>query len=84
MRHLNCVVLVVVVLAMLLCVQPAESSRLLSDQDMRLKKRGIFLHALQRGPVPPSGPSGCTNIPGGGGSGCPIREMHLAGGGTQP
>ncbi|KAL2530340.1 Uncharacterized protein Fot_22941 [Forsythia ovata] len=49
--------------------------RLLHDQETILKKRGIFLHVLQKGPVPPSGPSGCTNIPGSGGSGCPIKEI---------
>ncbi|CAI9762711.1 unnamed protein product [Fraxinus pennsylvanica] len=83
MRHLNCIVLVVV-LVILLCVQPGKSSRLLNDQETRLKKRGLFLHALQKGPVPPSGPSGCTNIPGSGGPGCPIKEMHFAGGGARP
>lgn len=65
MRHLNWIVLVVVIL---ICVRPANS-RLFSDQ----KKR-----------VPPSGPSGCTYIPGSGGSGCPIMEMHFAGGGVRP
>ncbi|KAL2530779.1 Uncharacterized protein Fot_23380 [Forsythia ovata] len=61
-----------------------KSSRLLHDQETRLKKIGIFLHALHKGPVPPSGPSGCTNIPGSGGSCCPIKEMHFAGGGARP
>ena len=31
------------------------------------------------GPVTPSGPSGCTFVPGGGGSGgCPLKEKHFA------
>ncbi|KAL2506637.1 Uncharacterized protein Adt_22258 [Abeliophyllum distichum] len=84
MRHLNCIVQVVVVLVILLCVQPGKSSPLLRDQETRLKKRGIFLHVLQKGPVPPSRPSGCTNIPGSVDSGCSIKETHFANGGARP
>ncbi|PIA45273.1 hypothetical protein AQUCO_01700662v1 [Aquilegia coerulea] len=37
---------------------------------------------LERGPVPPSGPSGCTYIPGNGGPSCPpINGKKLAGSG---
>ncbi|KAJ8558060.1 hypothetical protein K7X08_004826 [Anisodus acutangulus] len=45
------------------------------------EKELMRLQSLQRGPVPPSGPSGCTNIPGSSGSGCPlnVNEMHFAG-----
>ncbi|KAK4775673.1 hypothetical protein SAY87_023634 [Trapa incisa] len=31
---------------------------------------GLHFHSLSRGTVPPSGPSGCTYIPGSGGSKC--------------
>ncbi|CAI9776887.1 unnamed protein product [Fraxinus pennsylvanica] len=83
MRYFNCIVLVVAVI--LLCVRPGNS-RLLTDQEKGLKKRGIALQVLQtHRPVPPSGSSGCSYIPGSGGSGCPIEEMHFArGGGAQP
>ncbi|KAL0348961.1 UNVERIFIED_CONTAM: hypothetical protein Sangu_1123900 [Sesamum angustifolium] len=57
---------------------------LLHDEEEALKEKGIFIHSLEKGPVPPSGPSGCTNIPGSGGSGCPINEMHFAGGHAPP
>ncbi|KAJ1383936.1 hypothetical protein SESBI_42948 [Sesbania bispinosa] len=35
------------------------------------KKQQLRLEALNKGPVPPSGPSGCTYIPGSGASHCP-------------
>ncbi|KAJ4831931.1 hypothetical protein Tsubulata_034547 [Turnera subulata] len=40
----------------------------------------LALQSLQRGPVPPSGPSGCTHIPGTAGPICPdlVKEMHYA------
>lgn len=49
-------------------------------------KEVILLESLQKGDVPPSGPSGCTQIPGGSGGsgGCPINEMHFAGAGAAP
>ncbi|KAJ1409461.1 hypothetical protein SESBI_22751 [Sesbania bispinosa] len=43
----------------------------------------VELEALDKGPVPPSGPSGCTYIPGSGGTGtgthCPVNQMNVAG-----
>lgn len=83
MRHL----LTVFIVSILLCLQSGKSSRLLllhHDDDHNphaLKDGGTFANSLSKGPVPPSGPSGCTNIPGSGGGGCPINEMHFAGGG---
>ncbi|MCD9637929.1 hypothetical protein HAX54_021480 [Datura stramonium] len=61
-----------------LSAQPGTGTRLLHEKEL------MNLQSLQRGPVPPSGPSGCTNIPGntGSGSGCPlnyVNEMHFAG-----
>ncbi|CAL1396464.1 unnamed protein product [Linum trigynum] len=37
--------------------------------------------SLQRGPVPPSGSSGCTHVPGSNGPGCPslVNQMNFAG-----
>ncbi|KAL7144890.1 hypothetical protein ABFS83_07G041700 [Erythranthe nasuta] len=82
MRHHN-IVLVLVLSILLLCLQLGQSSRLLllhdQGEEALLKDKTLFLNSLQRGPVPPSGPSGCTNIPGSGGGACPINEMHFAG-----
>ncbi|KAL9161767.1 hypothetical protein ABFS82_07G042200 [Erythranthe guttata] len=82
MRHHN-IVLVLVLSIFLLCLQLGKSSRLLllhdEGEEALLKDKSLFLNSLQKGPVPPSGPSGCTNIPGSGGSPCPINEMHFAG-----
>ncbi|KAL1561811.1 hypothetical protein AAHA92_04469 [Salvia divinorum] len=44
-----------------------------------LKSQFLLLESLARGPVPPSGPSSCTNIPGQGGPPCPLNEKHFAG-----
>lgn len=77
-------IVLVLVLSLLLCFQMGKGScRLLHDEAKTLGKKGISVNSLQRGPVPPSGPSGCTHIPGSGGIGCPIDEMHFAGG-AQP
>ena len=64
------------VLLLLLHVRPYTASRILYEQEAE-----ILMESLQRGPVPPSGPSGCTYIPGNGGPNCPVQEMHFAGGG---
>ncbi|KAL7105411.1 hypothetical protein ACP275_07G042800 [Erythranthe tilingii] len=83
MRQLN-IVLVLILSILLLCLPLGKSSRLLllhdQGEEALLKDKSLFLNSLQRGPVPPSGPSGCTNIPGSGGGACPINEMHFAGG----
>lgn len=44
----------------------------------------VRLEVLPKGEVPPSGPSGCTYIPGTGGSNCPIGARHFAGHGVYP
>ncbi|ERN01371.1 hypothetical protein AMTRI_Chr03g53950 [Amborella trichopoda] len=58
-----------------------EATRVLS-KEWELRGELVF-QSLQRGPVAPSGPSGCTNVPGGsssGGGGCPaLGEMNVAG-----
>ncbi|KAK4718567.1 hypothetical protein R3W88_016905 [Solanum pinnatisectum] len=64
-------------IVLIMFFQPGKGTRLLHEKDL------MNLQSLQRGPVPSSGPSGCTNIPGNSGSGsgnCPlINEMHFAG-----
>ncbi|CAK9143558.1 unnamed protein product [Ilex paraguariensis] len=65
----------------LLCLQQCKASRMLDGEEQEWVKKGDtdVLQSLQRGPVPPSGPSGCTNIPGSGGPNCPIKQMNFAG-----
>ncbi|KAL3506059.1 hypothetical protein ACH5RR_031441 [Cinchona calisaya] len=63
-------------------LQPGQATRVLHGQEKELmEKAQILLQSLPKGPVPPSDPSGCTYIPGSGGTGCPIKQMNFAGGG---
>uniref|UniRef100_A0A6N2N3F2 Uncharacterized protein n=1 Tax=Salix viminalis TaxID=40686 RepID=A0A6N2N3F2_SALVM len=60
------------VLNLILAAQLYKASRILPEE--------LSLQSLQRGPVPPSEGSGCTNIPGRDGPSCPqVNEMHYAG-----
>jgi len=68
-----------VILALLLLltishVEPNIASRVLNTKN----KFQLSLQSLAKGPVPPSGPSGCTFIPGTGGQFCPpMKHGHL-------
>ncbi|OAY55631.1 hypothetical protein MANES_03G168300v8 [Manihot esculenta] len=66
------------ILLLSLHVHSSKATRTLS-QDFNSKE--LVLQSLQKAPVPPSGASGCTNIPGTGGPPCPntINEMNFAG-----
>ncbi|KAJ0937994.1 hypothetical protein HanRHA438_Chr03g0148051 [Helianthus annuus] len=60
---------------LLFYVNPIEGSRVLHLKngdfiDLRSPNMFVF-QSLPKGPVPPSGPSGCTYIPGSGGPHCP-------------
>ncbi|KAK7819857.1 hypothetical protein CFP56_039501 [Quercus suber] len=79
MRLLNKVLAVLLVLFLLqhVQIQSCKASRLLYKGGELLHKEPR-LQSLQRGPVAPSGPSGCTYIPGTNGPGCPVNEMHYA------
>ena len=70
MRTLNIVLLLL--LLTIMYVRPNHGVRVLNMKELRLQ-------ALDKGPVAPSGPSGCTFIPGSGGTHCPIEEMNVAG-----
>ena len=61
---------------LLVHTQPCKAGRVLGNKELV----GLQLQSLQKGPVTPPGSSGCTHIPGGGGSGCPVKEMNFAGG----
>ncbi|KAF9677690.1 hypothetical protein SADUNF_Sadunf08G0133800 [Salix dunnii] len=74
-----------IVLAVLLLlsshVQLYTASRILPED----LTGDLSLQSLQRGTIPPSKGSGCTNIPGGDGESCPlVNEMHYAGHGLPP
>lgn len=73
MKVLN-IILVVLLLLTIMHVRPNLGGRVLNIQ-----KKQLRLQALDKGPVPPSGPSGCTFIPGSGGTNCPVKEMNFAG-----
>lgn len=70
-------IIVSFILGMLLLLQynqfqVCKGGRILNE------KPSAGLQSLERGPVPPSGPSGCTYIPGSSGTKCPnIAEMHF-------
>ncbi|KDP40287.1 hypothetical protein JCGZ_02285 [Jatropha curcas] len=75
MRALNITLAAFLLLS--LHVQLFQASRLLHED----LNKGLVLESLQRGPVPPSGPSGCTNGPNSGGPSCPntVSQMNFAG-----
>lgn len=69
----------VIVLLVIMRINPYEACRVLEDKGGVWERRGgHLLGSLQKGPVP-SGPSGCTNVPGNPGPSCPVQEMHFAG-----
>lgn len=73
MRVLNLnIVFVLLLLLTIIYVRPNLGVRVLNMKELRLQ-------ALDKGPVAPSGPSGCTFIPGSGGTHCPVEEMNVAG-----
>ena len=82
MRILSTTILAIL---LLLVLQPCKARRILyQDQENKamVKKGGnLLLGSLQKGTVPPSEPSGCTNIPGTAGPICPtvVQEMNFAG-----
>ncbi|GLT78687.1 hypothetical protein SLA2020_502150 [Shorea laevis] len=76
MRFLNLALIVLFLSAVHL--QPFSASRLLHGESKAVKMN-LVLQSLDRQPTPPSGPSGCTNIPGTGGPSCHLEEKHFAG-----
>nr|DAD19809.1 TPA_asm: hypothetical protein HUJ06_021272 [Nelumbo nucifera] len=69
---------------LLLSFQLSMAGRVLAGEGEEWMKRSVLLESLQKGSVSPSGPSGCTNVPGSGGSSCPVpaaavTEMNIAG-----
>ncbi|XVF66539.1 hypothetical protein PTKIN_Ptkin10aG0044700 [Pterospermum kingtungense] len=77
MKVLNIVLIASLIL--LLETHGFRASRPLHEET-KLVNQGLKLQSLQKGPVPPSEGSSCTNIPGNGGPPCPLEEMHYAAG----
>ncbi|KAL2236441.1 UNVERIFIED_CONTAM: hypothetical protein Sindi_0835800 [Sesamum indicum] len=66
------VVAIVMGLVFLLSIKPHEATRILDEEEelWMKKEQNLLLPSLQRRPVRPPAPNGCTWIPGGGGRPC--------------
>ncbi|KAK7393662.1 hypothetical protein VNO78_22223 [Psophocarpus tetragonolobus] len=73
MRVLN-ILLVLLLFLTIMQAQPNLGARVLNMENNPLR-----LESLSKGPVTPSGPSGCTYISGSGGTRCPLKEMNVVG-----
>ncbi|GMJ01943.1 hypothetical protein HRI_003863500 [Hibiscus trionum] len=76
MRVLN-IALLYLFLLLVLQIHAISGTRFL-HQDIKLVTKELRLQSLQKGTIPPSEGSSCTNIPGSGGPPCPLKEMHYA------
>ncbi|GAA0142333.1 hypothetical protein LIER_03256 [Lithospermum erythrorhizon] len=66
-------ILLMVVVLVLVSFGSCNGGRILHEEGGdELIKDKLGLEGLQRGPMPPSGPSGCTYIPGTGGPPCTL------------
>ncbi|KAK7279201.1 hypothetical protein RJT34_24247 [Clitoria ternatea] len=74
MRIFN-IILVLILLHTMMHVQP----NLVACRVLNMEKQQLSLQSLDKGPTPPSGPSGCTFVPGSGGTNCLVKEMNVAG-----
>lgn len=73
----NIILASLLLLLLLVHIQPCKAGRVLHDEVMLIKE--IQLQSLQKGTVTPPGGSGCTYIPAIGNTGCPVKEMNVAG-----
>ncbi|KAK9083331.1 hypothetical protein Scep_029802 [Stephania cephalantha] len=86
MRRTNVVVATTAFIISLSMIASCNAGRPLHEEknNWAMKKRNggvvdLVIESLPRGPVPPSGPSGCTYIPGRGGPRCPLNGKKVAG-----
>ncbi|KAK8571886.1 hypothetical protein V6N13_047515 [Hibiscus sabdariffa] len=70
MRVFNIALVSLLLLLLVLQDHAISGSRILHED--------LNLQSLQKGPIPPSQGSSCTNIPGNGGPPCLLNEMHYA------
>jgi hypothetical protein len=75
-QYLTVMIFVTIVLGS--CSQQVLAARPLEGERWSEKIVGN-IQSLQRGPVPPSGGSPCTHIPGRGSGKCSLGEMNFAG-----
>ncbi|KAK4441606.1 hypothetical protein Salat_0495500 [Sesamum alatum] len=63
---------IILAIVFLLSVKPHEATRILDEEEQLWMKKdqNLLLPSLQRRPVRPPAPNGCTWIPGGGGRPC--------------
>ncbi|KAK8548610.1 hypothetical protein V6N13_054606 [Hibiscus sabdariffa] len=71
MRVFNITLVSLLLLLLALQDHAIRGSRILHEEELNLQ-------SLQKGPIPPSQGSSCTNIPGNGGPPCLLNEMHYA------
>ncbi|KAI3442045.1 uncharacterized protein J3R85_001629 [Psidium guajava] len=74
MRLLNTVIIIASILILFAShVQFSQATRILLEKSKLLTDKELIFQSLQRGEVPSSSASSCTNIPGGGGgASCPL------------
>ncbi|KAK8623766.1 hypothetical protein V6N13_065129 [Hibiscus sabdariffa] len=79
MRVLNVALVSLLLLLLLLVLQihAIRGTRFLHEE-IKLVTKEVRLQSLQKGNIPPSEGSSCTNIPGSGGPPCPLNEMHYS------
>ncbi|ERN11397.1 hypothetical protein AMTRI_Chr03g54000 [Amborella trichopoda] len=69
-----------VVLGIIMCLQSVQGSGVLNGDVWEKRENEVrMLRALKSGPVPPSEPSGCTNVKGQPGPICPPFPRNVAG-----
>ncbi|KAJ4955238.1 hypothetical protein NE237_012021 [Protea cynaroides] len=80
-HQINLLRFFIVFIILSLDFQPLAAARAL-EGDQWLKKHDVVLQSLPKGNNPPSGPSGCTNVPNNRGGSCPtISSKNFAGAG---
>ncbi|KAK9083340.1 hypothetical protein Scep_029811 [Stephania cephalantha] len=85
MRMRRNIIVTVATLAFIiaLCISSCKAGRplvqLQGEEEEKHKRNSVVIESLPRGPVRPSGPSGCTYIPGRGGPKCPLIGNKIAG-----
>ncbi|XVE65895.1 hypothetical protein DITRI_Ditri08aG0036300 [Diplodiscus trichospermus] len=78
MKFLSIAFMAFLLLLLLLQVHGFTASRFLHEGSKLVNKGRLELQSLQKGPVPPSQGSSCSNIPRNGGPACPLKGMHYA------
>ncbi|KAG8370769.1 hypothetical protein BUALT_Bualt13G0017900 [Buddleja alternifolia] len=82
MRSLK-LTLAIIAVIFLITINQYEATRVLDEEEEQWMKRGqnVLLQSLQRRPVRPPSPNGCTWVPGSGGRPCTatVSQQNFAG-----